>query len=261
MHAAAVVLSPHPDDAVFSAWAALTAQPAPLVVTVFAGVPEPGFVTSLDRSHGATESAAWVRRRRREDAAVLGEAGCDVVHGDLPDLQYRVRSVPELAAVVEMEPGRLLPLSRDEPALHVGPQAVDGVTGALLGPSTVVHAPVGIGGHPDHEAVARYAVTLVGRVGEVRLYADSPYYVRDGLPGWIDGSGAEDGAVAGAFARLGVSPEGAKRRIVRHDDVAMAAKDRAMRGYRTEFDPVNEDFGGAAADHRLMRHEVYWTLR
>jgi LmbE family N-acetylglucosaminyl deacetylase len=259
------VLSPHPDDAVFSAWAALTARPAPLVVTVFAGVPEPGFVTSLDRDHGAAESAAWVRRRRNEDAAVLAAAGCRVVHGDLPDLQYRVRELPELRRAVERDPGQLLSLARDEPRLQVPPGDVDGVAGALLGPSTVVHGPAGIGGHPDHEAVARYAVSLVPRVAQVRLYADSPYYLRDGLPAWVTGErrigSAADDALGHAFARLGLDPGRAAPEVVRLDDERMAAKDRAMRGYRTEFDPVNRDFDGIAANSALMRHEVYWMLR
>src|SRR5687767_13836644 len=75
-----LVLSPHLDDAVFSAWHVLARGADVLVATVFAGVPQPGFVTSLDRAHGAVESAAWVERRRVEDRDVVALTGCRVVH-------------------------------------------------------------------------------------------------------------------------------------------------------------------------------------
>src|SRR4051794_27565794 len=93
-----VVLSPHLDDAVFSAWHVLSATGDVLVVTVFAGVPEAGFVTALDRARGGQESAAVVARRRLEDRAALGLAGRAPVHLDLLDVDYRAFALPEVRA-------------------------------------------------------------------------------------------------------------------------------------------------------------------
>jgi LmbE family N-acetylglucosaminyl deacetylase len=259
----AVVLSPHPDDAVFSAWDALRSHPRPLVITVFAGVPEPGFVTALDRDHGATESAAWADRRRAEDQEAVASAGCEVVHGDLLDLQYRIRSVPGISEEVEHDPRCLLHVARQEPSLRVCPDAIGVEVNALIGADTVVYASAGVGGHPDHEDVARYAVSLVPRVREVRLFADSPYYLRHGLPSWVTSEPNDDSdqAIARAFHGLRLEPARLVRRSVRLTGSDIVAKMDAMRMYQTEFDPVDADFHGVASDSGLMRHETYWVVR
>ncbi|BCW84048.1 hypothetical protein DM794_19900 [Paenarthrobacter ureafaciens] len=41
---------------------------------------------------------------------------------------------------------------------------------------------------------------------------------------------------------------------------ATAAKMMAMRAYLTEFDAIDDDFGGVASTADLMRHETYWTV-
>src|SRR3954453_14134030 len=88
-----VILSPHPDDAVFSAWHVLTSTGEAEIVNVFSGIPEPGFVTALDLAHGAEESAAWMRRRRAEDRVVLDSIGRFVRNLDFLDVAYRAEAM------------------------------------------------------------------------------------------------------------------------------------------------------------------------
>jgi hypothetical protein len=40
----------------------------------------------------------------------------------------------------------------------------------------------------------------------------------------------------------------------------VSQKLQATRSYRTEFGPVDEDFGGIASDPNMMRYEVYWNV-
>lgn len=255
-----VVLSPHPDDAVLSAWSVLS-QGGVLVVTVFAGIPEPGFVTPLDEAHGAEDSASWAARRRREDSLAVGLAGSHVVHGDLLDLEYRLHRVPLLRAKVARDPRKVLVVGRDAAAVRVGIGEIDDALGTHICPGSLVYAPLGVGGHPDHQDVARYALSLAAR-SQVHLYADSPYYLRNGLPWWISAKteGKADLAVQEAFDYLGLDQGRLPRQHVALDDAAVAQKLAAWQAYRTEVDPVDADFGGMTMNPSLMRHETYWKL-
>jgi LmbE family N-acetylglucosaminyl deacetylase len=257
-----VVLSPHPDDAVFSAWDVLRRGRQVAVVTVFAGIPGPGFVTPLDESHGASESAAWMARRRQEDAVALSYPGCRLVHADLLDLEYRVQAVPSLRAAAGDDFAELLAVARRETAIRAGPGLIDAAVGAHIGPGAVVYAPAGVGAHPDHQDVARYGVSLARRGHEVRLYADSPYYLRHGLPSWFAPAPdpEADRAVTAALEDLGLDEQQLWRQEVRLSEEAMGAKMAAMRAYRTEFEAIDADFGGIASDAGFMRHETYWAL-
>lgn len=65
-----LILSPHLDDAVFSASALLDYGQAE-VWTVFAGIPDEGIVTEWDRRSGYNSGAELIRDRRAEDDAAL----------------------------------------------------------------------------------------------------------------------------------------------------------------------------------------------
>src|SRR4051794_35229184 len=93
-----VVVSPHLDDAVLSCWHVLQDGEA-TVVTVFAGVPEPGTRGWWDRLTGSDDSAARMRERLREDDAALGLGGATPLRLDLLDEQYRSNgAAPGIAA-------------------------------------------------------------------------------------------------------------------------------------------------------------------
>lgn len=256
-----VVLSPHLDDAVFSVWHALSTFVDVQVISVFAGIPPRGFVTELDRSHGAQESAAWMRRRRREDHDVLVSAGVAPIHLDLLDLQYRARRVPALLELLDQQPERLISLTRDESRVRVRPEQIGAALDGLLDPHSIVYFPLGVGGHPDHEDVGNFAIRLAGEVRELRLFADSPYYLRYGLPSYVGGvpNPRADSGVQAALSRVGAKASAAPTVVVLEPQ-EVSRKLEATRQYQTEWEAIDQDFAGVSSDARLMCFESYWTL-
>jgi LmbE family N-acetylglucosaminyl deacetylase len=249
------------DDAVLSAWHVLSSAGDAAVVTVFAGIPNSGFVTALDRNRGGSESAAVVRRRRAEDRRALAHAGRKAVHLDLLDADYRVFELQDLRARIESDPTQFIPLSAGDPRIAVAPgEVMERLRGTLLD-GDVVYAPLGVGGHPDHRDVARVATELARRDTRVYLYGDIPYLMRAGLPQVLTGhpNPDADALIDAALARL-PSAEIGERCVVVLSPAEVERKLAAIRCYETEFEPVNADFGGVLDDRARMRYEVYWRL-
>lgn len=257
-----LVLSPHLDDAVLSAWHVLSSPGDVQVVTIYAGVPEPGFVTDLDRAHGAADSAAWLERRRAEDQAALAIAGREPIHLDLLEVQFPAYDIPKVRQAIAGDPTRFLSLVVNEEVLGTAPETLVDLVHDHLHPWLAVYGPAGIGRHPDHRDVAQAVVRLVGHVRSVHAYADSPYYLFDGLPSWIgDGPNpAADQHVDEALQALVADPARLERQVVRLDDEALARKFTAMHCYTTELPAVQADLARPGTDPDMMRYEVYWTV-
>ncbi|QMU68297.1 PIG-L deacetylase family protein [Streptacidiphilus sp. P02-A3a] len=260
--ASVVVLSPHLDDAVLGLWHVLAADREVTVATVFAGIPDPGFVTGLDRDHGAVESADWMRRRRTEDRAALALADLEPHHLDLLDIQYVLAGDPEQRALLDREPGRFLAVVRElvDPEARVAAvvEAVSALVRVHPRPC-LVYAPLGVGGHPDHLAVAGAALRLAASGHRVRLWADSPYYLRHGLPGQLGGPPNPD---ADALLRQGIRAHAGHRltpHLVRLDGAAADRKGEAIRRYRTEYPSLQDDYGPVPLPD-LLAHEAWWQV-
>ena len=155
-----VILSPHLDDAVFSLWHVLDSPEDVTVVTVYAGIPEPGFVTQLDRDHGATESAEWMLRRRMEDATSLEIAQRKPVHLDLLDAQYVLYLDPRTRSMLHNRTGGFVASIRDHLDIQARVAEVAAAVWPVLPVDGVIYAPAGIGGHPDHRAVTLAAAAM-----------------------------------------------------------------------------------------------------
>jgi LmbE family N-acetylglucosaminyl deacetylase len=258
-----VVLSPHLDDAVLSTWHALVSSGEVRVITVFAGIPEPGFVTALDRTRGATEAAALMKRRREDDRAVLALAGRRPTHADLLEVNYQAVDVPEVQDAIERDPTRYVEIVAAADGLGTPVDAIEEAVGDWL-TGDVVYAPLGIGRHPDHRDVARLGLRLARRGRAVRFYADFPYVVRYGLPSWLGGgqnSVRADAQIEDAFAALPAASRDFDRFIVELTTDEVDKKITAFRRYETEFSLVDADFASATSDRERMRREVYWTSR
>ena len=238
-----LLLSPHLDDAVLDCWSLLRGEPAPVVVDVFAGVPAPGAPVPLwDRITGASDSSERVRERLDEDARALGAAGREALHLPLLDAQYR------------------------RPGTPLEPQDLDRELAARMdaAPARVI-APAGIGGHPDHLLVRRYARLLASFGFAVTLYAELPYCVLHGWPAWVDGREAEGCRDVDAFwgsflADVPGLPPLRSARVVRLDAAAAAAKLAAIRCYETQLPALSYGARGRLADPEIHRYEVFWEL-
>jgi LmbE family N-acetylglucosaminyl deacetylase len=145
-----VIISPHADDAALSCGSLLAARgPQCRVVTVCAGIPDPGVeVSTWDRSCGFTNAAEAAQIRREEDRSACASVGAELVQLPKLDAEYAtVLAIGEMIASIE--------------------SVVDAGT---------VLVPAGIGGHPDHVFTRHIALTAAKRAGRpVRIYADAPY--------------------------------------------------------------------------------------
>ena len=223
-----VVLSPHFDDAVLSCWHVLTRGDT-TVATVFSAVPGAGVSGWWDRLTGASDSAARMEERRREDTAALALAGAEPLTLDLLDEQYRTN-------------GR-----------------IDGLEEALagaVGAASVVYAPIGLFLNADHRLVRDAALRLDA---DVRLYADHPHIGLWGLPAWVTGAEGPagldvDAAWQGAMRDAGLDPGGLTPEIHALDDAAFGRKLAAVRTYATQV-PALE----CEAPLDQLRWEVTWT--
>jgi LmbE family N-acetylglucosaminyl deacetylase len=233
-----MILSPHPDDAVFNCWSVLAAGRPVTVVNVFAGVPTPGSVTPWDRICAAGDSAAHMRARLAEDRAALAGLGSAPVCLPLPEEQYRATP----------------PTLRD----------LDRALTAAAPRACAVYAPAAVGAsHADHRLV-RSLARAIGRSGvPVTLYADLPYAARHGWPHWVTGSAPPPHLDVDAYweGLVRAVPEIGDIRaahVVRLDADTATRKLGAMRSYATQFRAL--DWGGLLSDPVTHGHEVFWSL-
>jgi LmbE family N-acetylglucosaminyl deacetylase len=237
-----LLLSPHLDDAVLDCWRLLAGAGELRVVNVFAGVPSAGRLAPWDAITGAADSAERVRERIVEDERALALAGRRAEYLGFLDAQYR-------------SPGGAPSVRALDRALAA--YVADGVAR--------VYAPAGIGAHPDHLLVRRYACLLAGRGVPVSLYAELPYCVRHGWPPWVDGREPDRLRDVDAFwseqlAGVAGLPELRAARVVRLTDREADAKLAAMRCYATQLPALDFAAAGALCDRRVFGFEVGWEL-
>jgi LmbE family N-acetylglucosaminyl deacetylase len=240
---AAVIVSPHLDDAVFSCGALLAylARRCPVtVVTVFTAAAPPLLLSLAARRQlrdlGVADAEVLFEQRRAEDAAVLAEVGATVIHLGLRDALFR--RVGE-AAAGPPGPGRrpAYPTFR----FHAGrgriapseaglPAEVSARVGEVIRASgaKVVFAPLGVGRHVDH-LITRHAAENLGP--RTIYYSDFPY--------------SETAVPDQAFVR--------RAALVPHPWLAGRAENAIrIAGYRTQFSGL--------FPHGTVptRPEIYW---
>jgi LmbE family N-acetylglucosaminyl deacetylase len=168
-----LAVSPHLDDAAFSAGATLAALADAghevTVVTCFTrSVPDPtGFALACQLDKGLPADVDYLALRRAENDAAMAVLGAASVELDLPEAPHRgYTSAPDLFAGV-----------------HPGDDVWTDVADRLAGyDADLWLAPQALGGHVDHLQVLR-AVAALDR--PVLWWRDSPYVLRqpDALPG------------------------------------------------------------------------------
>jgi LmbE family N-acetylglucosaminyl deacetylase len=161
-----LAVSPHLDDAAFSAGGELAALAQAghtvTVVTCFtATVPDPqGFALACQTDKGLGPEVDYMALRRDEDAAAMTELGVRHLHLPLPEAPHRGYDSPA--------------------ALFAGARPDDDVHLRLAGllsaqEADLWFAPQGLGGHVDHLQVVR-AVAALGR--PTLWWRDAPYVLR-----------------------------------------------------------------------------------
>jgi LmbE family N-acetylglucosaminyl deacetylase len=165
----AVAISPHLDDAVFSAGGTLAVLVAGgwtvRVVTCFtASVADPSpFALSTQLDKGLPADVDYMALRRAEDRAAGAVLGAEVVHLPLPEAPHRgYRSAAELFAGAHPED------------VIAGPLRA-ALSGQLIGADLLL-APQGLGDHVDHQVVAEVVADLAA--GPALWWRDTPYVLR-----------------------------------------------------------------------------------
>lgn len=236
-HARAVVLSPHLDDAILSAWSVLRRDHEVRVVNVCTGIPPAGVLSRWDRLTGAVSSRARMVERLDEDREALALAGHEPIGLDFPEVQYRCG-----------------PLD---------PETLAGALSVAVDATAELWAPAGIGGHDDHLQVRDVAIRLARERGvALRLYADVPYAIRYGWPGWVTGTADHPHLrVEHWWDRF--LPSDLELEAERHElsDGELELKLSAIGTYRTQVTALNGGPFGLLEHRAVMRHEVSWAVR
>ena len=221
MTGALLALSPHLDDAVFSAGAALAARADAgwrvSVATVFtANVARPqGFALACQLDKGLGAEVDYMALRRGEDVRACAVLGVEPIHLPLLEAPHR---------------------GYDSPAALFGPPRSDDPAAALLVSTLAdllashapeeVWAPRALGGHVDHVLVHR-AVRGALPAAELRWWTDWPYADR---PAPAD---PEASSLAGLE--------------VREEPVAPSARARKADACAAYASQLGYQFGGEAA--------------
>ena len=218
----ALALSPHLDDAAFSAGgllATLAAQGWRVVMaTLFTeSVPDPkGFALACQLDKGLGPEVDYMALRRAEDDAAAAALGLAApLHLPFREAPHRgYGAAPELFAEVRADDA----VDRD-----LAPALADLV--ASEAPDLIL-APQAVGGHVDHVQVVR-ALRAVAPAVPVLWWRDFPYTVREATP---------KEPLAGLFADL-------PARAFAFDAAAQARKLSACAAYASQ---IGFQFGGAA---------------
>jgi LmbE family N-acetylglucosaminyl deacetylase len=240
----ALVLSPHPDDAVLGCWSVLDQDArAVTVVNVFAGLPPEATAGGWDRECGVPDSREMMRRRRREDERALALVAITPIHLAFLDRQYAdtERDSAAIAATID----RLIP----QRSAVYAPAATGGFT-ILPGTPGLTLAP-----HPDHEVVRAVALHLRLAGVPTYLYAEIPYASGDA-------QGANWPYTMERFTPVIEAAIGHPLELVLREHPAESLNRRlhALAQYRTQLPRLQEGVGRFIDDRTILRHEAYWRL-
>jgi len=170
-----IYISPHLDDVALSCGGSISQQTAAgkmtLVVTVFAGGPEPAasfspFARQLHTRWGTPTDAAATRRQ--EDLAALKVLGAIGEHWTYADCIYRQTASGEFPYDSEESLWGSIHPSEE----NLVDELATRLSALPLAQGGTMCVPLGVGDHVDHQIVHK-AATLCGR--SIAFYEDFPY--------------------------------------------------------------------------------------
>jgi len=255
-----IFLSPHFDDAVYSCGGTLAVQVSnglrPLVITVFAGIPDQGlhlspFAFEIHKLMGVSnmDAASIVARRRQEDANALDYLHVDYLWLDYLDAIYRGEPA------YYTEESHLIGGEVHSADMHIDRQlAQDLIALQERLPDTVWYVPLGIGQHVDHQIVASAADRLVQRGANVKFYEDFPYVLEsDALENRLNQLG---GTLEPAYVEMS---EMLPQRIEAAELYTSQAE--LNFGSRAKLRQTMQDYTYSIRPVHTVHLERYWTTR
>jgi LmbE family N-acetylglucosaminyl deacetylase len=236
-----VAVSPHLDDAAFSASARLGMGDA-TVVTVFSAVPAADWPASWwDLLTGATSSHDRQLERRAEDAKAMDLLSARTIYLDELELLYR-NGPPDLSGATD----RLAEYFRD---------------------ADEVWLPAAIGGHKDHVLTRDIGLRAAARAGrqEVVLYADFPYVVSQGWPPSLTGEPSQPFIDANFWLTYQLTQAGLdagclKPELARLNAQQRARKRQLIRAYRSQAPVLSLGAADLAACPAKLAYELLWRM-
>jgi LmbE family N-acetylglucosaminyl deacetylase len=269
-------LSPHADDAVFSCggWIAMLVRRGEpvMIYTVMAGHPPEQFrpTAFTDAMHArwglGPDADSVVAHRHDEDAAAAWALGARVAFGPYSDAPYRVN--PVTGAVLYTGDataddgagqgnifGAVHPDDPLEPGLMAATiaQSLAAEMAPITAP-TALYAPLGVGGHVDHQLCRDMGLALAEWFPQTAVYFYAEYpYTRRGEPA------IQQALLALSAGRPTLTPV---RRLPDAD--AIAAKIKASACYRSQIGIYWADEAALSEDLRAVSlesgGEAYWHL-
>lgn len=235
-----VYLSPHFDDAVLSCGGAIHRQArageSVVVVTICAGPPPVGDLSEMARGFHArwgNPADVWATRDA-ENRSALRRIGAAPAELRLADAIYRGQpdgwlyaTAAELFGAVHREDAGLV---RQIAA------AVERVAGARR---SRIRAPLGVGGHVDHQLTCAAAMRLQRQGWAVEFYEDYPY---------VQSAGGGAGSLAGTLAALSGDWTPALEMLGEDD---LQAKVEGIAAYASQLPML---FGGAPMAGRVREY-------
>ena len=234
-----LVVSPHFDDAVLSAWAVLERPDVRLANVFTADPPNAGrtYWEGLTRARGTVSDR--IRERVLEDRDALALAGVLPVNlGFLESLYGGGPTIDAKEIVARLEP--------------------------LVAAAETAVFPAAIGGHPDHDVVRNVGRWFLKAGANVRFYADCPYSIKYGWPSWVTGQEQspfldEDVYLEQHLRNGGLSLATLEPQVTRLEGAKLERKLAATAAYRTQVDALNSGPLRRVSNPEIVCFEVVWT--
>lgn len=237
-----VIVSPHFDDAVFSASLQIMNSQV-LVLTIFAGLPEPHQpLGDWDRLTRAVNGRTRLLEREAEDDEALSRLGARAARMAERDVEYRSTEIDKNALTRALRP--------------------------FLADSDEIWLPAAIGCHPDHIIARDVGLRCIAELGQgqcVHLYADLPYAIEYGWPSWVDADSQRpfadsDWFIESELRNAGLDNLDLKPTVWRLSNDERDLKYLAVSAYRTQLAALGMDDLQDGRSDRLWRYEASWAV-
>jgi LmbE family N-acetylglucosaminyl deacetylase len=178
------------------------------------------------------------------------------------DVQFAAFRNPQTRELIAGNPERFVAHVAGHPGIAADPGELAVLIKSQVPLAPVVYGPAGIGGHPDHRSLAQATIGLAAPECEVRPYADSPYYLAYGLPGWLGGKSnpEADACTEQALSSLDLSSKRLVRQVCELGEPMFHRKLAAIRRYETEIPSIWADVTRSPGGPESLRYETYWTV-